>query len=37
MGMIGAEKIINMHDATLIYAPTIKTEGKIYQLSGQGS
>jgi len=37
MGMIGAEKIINMHDAKLIYAPTIKTEGKIYQLSGQGS
>ncbi len=37
MGMIGAEDIISMHDATLIYAPTIKTEGKTYQLSGLGS
>ncbi|MBP05401.1 MAG: GuaB3 family IMP dehydrogenase-related protein [Chloroflexi bacterium] len=37
MGMIGAEDIISMHDATLIYAPTIKTEGKSYQLSGLGS
>ncbi|GIS30678.1 MAG: hypothetical protein Ct9H90mP2_10610 [Dehalococcoidia bacterium] len=37
MGMIGAEDIVSMHDATLIYAPTIKTEGKTYQLSGLGS
>ena len=37
MGMLGAEKVREMHDGTLIYAPTIKTEGKTYQLSGLGS
>jgi IMP dehydrogenase len=37
MGMLGAEKVREMHDGTLIYAPTIKTEGKGYQLSGLGS
>ena len=32
MGMIGAENIQQMHDAEIIVAPAIKTEGKHYQL-----
>ena len=36
MGVIGAEKLTDMHNATLIHAPSIKYEGKIYQRSGQG-
>ncbi len=34
MGYVGAEKLRQMHDARMVYAPAIKTEGKIYQLSG---
>ncbi|MCZ6544252.1 MAG: GuaB3 family IMP dehydrogenase-related protein [Chloroflexi bacterium] len=32
MGSIGAERLRQMHDADLIIAPAIKTEGKIYQM-----
>lgn len=32
MGMIGAENIQQMHDAEVIVAPAMKTEGKHYQL-----
>jgi len=32
MGMIGASNIREMHDADVIVAPSIKTEGKHYQL-----
>ena len=31
MGMAGAQNIAELHDAELIDAPSIKTEGKIYQ------
>ena len=31
MGMVGAQNISELHDAELIVAPSIKTEGKIYQ------
>ena len=34
MGYVGAEKLKQMHDARMVYAPAIKTEGKIYQMSG---
>lgn len=34
MGYVGAETLLEMHDARMVYAPAIKTEGKIYQLSG---
>ena len=34
MGYVGAEKLRQMHDARMVYAPAIKTEGKIYQMSG---
>ncbi len=37
MGMIGARNIKEMHNAALIYAPTIKNEGKYYQLAGLGT
>lgn len=37
MGYVGAENIKEMHDARMVYAPTIKTEGKLYQMSGLGS
>ena len=32
MGMVGATNIREMHNAELIVAPAIKTEGKHYQL-----
>jgi IMP dehydrogenase len=32
MGSIGAAKLTEMHDADMIIAPAIKTEGKIYQM-----
>ena len=32
MGMIGAETIQDMHEAEVVVAPSIKTEGKHYQL-----
>ncbi len=32
MGMIGAQTIQDMHDAEVVIAPSIKTEGKHYQL-----
>ncbi len=31
MGMVGAQKIPELHEAELIVAPSIKTEGKVYQ------
>ncbi len=31
MGMVGAQNISELHDAELIVAPSIKTEGKVYQ------
>ncbi len=34
MGYVGAEKLRQMHNARMVYAPAIKTEGKIYQMSG---
>ena len=34
MGYVGAETIRDMHGARMVYAPAIKTEGKIYQMSG---
>ena len=37
MGYVGAENIKQMHDARMVYAPAIKTEGKIYQMTGVGS
>ena len=36
MGYVGAENIKQMHDARMVYAPAIKTEGKIYQMVGAG-
>lgn len=33
MGMVGARTIQEFHDAELIVAPSIKTEGKVYQLA----
>jgi IMP dehydrogenase len=32
MGSVGAEKLRDMHEADVIIAPAIKTEGKIYQM-----
>ena len=32
MGMVGAMNIREMHDAEVVVAPSIKTEGKHYQL-----
>ena len=37
MGMAGANNIREMHSAELMYAPAVKTEGKIFQMSGLGS
>jgi IMP dehydrogenase len=37
MGMVGAKDIREMHRAELIYAPAIKTEGKVFQMQGLGS
>lgn len=34
MGYVGAENIKQMHEARMVYAPAIKTEGKIYQMVG---
>ena len=33
MGYVGAEDIKQMHDARMVYAPAIKTEGKVYQMA----
>ena len=33
MGMVGAQKISELHDAEMVIAPSIKTEGKYFQLS----
>ena len=35
MGMIGADTLRDMHQAQLVYAPSIKTEGKIFQINSQ--
>ena len=37
MGYVGAETIREMNKARMVYAPAIKTEGKIYQQAGLGS
>ncbi|MBM3957487.1 MAG: GuaB3 family IMP dehydrogenase-related protein, partial [Gemmatimonadetes bacterium] len=37
MGMVGAQNIEEMHRAELVYAPSIKTEGKIFQTLGTHS
>ncbi len=34
MGYVGAETLREMHGARMVHAPAIKTEGKIYQMSG---
>jgi IMP dehydrogenase len=34
MGVVGASSLGEMHDAELVIAPAIKTEGKIWQLAG---
>lgn len=34
MGMVGAQNLSEFHEAELVVAPSIKTEGKVYQLSG---
>ncbi len=33
MGVCGAQTIAEMHEAEMVVAPSIKTEGKVYQLS----
>jgi len=33
MGICGAQTIAEFHEAELVVAPSIKTEGKVYQLS----
>ena len=35
MGMCGAAEVRDMHDADLMIAPSVKTEGKYYQLMGR--
>ena len=37
MGYVGAETLREMNKARMVYAPAIKTEGKIYQQAGLGS
>ena len=37
MGYVGAENLRKMNKARMVYAPAIKTEGKIYQAAGLGS
>ena len=37
MGMVGAQNVREMHNAEMIIAPSIKTEGKIFQHAGLGS
>jgi IMP dehydrogenase len=34
MGMVGAQNMVEFHDAEMVVAPSIKTEGKVYQLAG---
>jgi IMP dehydrogenase len=34
MGVVGAATLQEMHQAELVIAPAIKTEGKSWQLSG---
>jgi IMP dehydrogenase len=34
MGVVGASSLHEMHDAEMVIAPAIKTEGKIWQLAG---
>jgi IMP dehydrogenase len=34
MGVVGASHLREMHDADMVIAPSIKTEGKVWQLSG---
>ena len=33
MGVCGAQTIAEFHQAEMVVAPSIKTEGKVYQLS----
>jgi IMP dehydrogenase len=33
MGMVGAQNMREFHEAELIVAPSIKTEGKLYQMA----
>jgi IMP dehydrogenase len=35
MSVLGAHTVRELHDARMIYAPAIKTEGKVYQLRGK--
>ena len=37
MGYVGANNLREMNKARMVYAPAIKTEGKIYQIAGLGS
>jgi IMP dehydrogenase len=37
MGYVGAETLREMNKARMVYAPAMKTEGKIYQQAGLGS
>ncbi|MCH7982799.1 MAG: GuaB3 family IMP dehydrogenase-related protein [Chloroflexi bacterium] len=37
MGYVGAENLREMNKARMVYAPAVKTEGKIYQAAGLGS
>ena len=37
MGYVGAENLREMNNARMVYAPAMKTEGKIYQAAGLGS
>ncbi len=37
MGYVGANNLREMNKARMVYAPAIKTEGKIYQMAGLGS
>jgi len=36
MGYVGAENLREMNNARMVYAPAMKTEGKIYQAAGLG-
>jgi IMP dehydrogenase len=35
MGTLGARKVRELHSARMVHAPSIKTEGKLHQLSGR--
>jgi len=37
IGMVGAQNLREMHDADLVLAPSIKTEGKLFQHADTGS